>query len=103
MYVSHIVNNYTISQLKDIPKFTDVWSSANTIRSVVTFVSIRYLVTLLINLKQFIHNKWLMDSLISSVYCNDSTKYTCLIPVLDQHLFIFSRAWKRTWSKWSRL
>ena len=31
----------------------------------------------------------LHDLEISLVYCNDITKKTCLIPVLDQNLFIF--------------
>jgi len=55
--ISHIVlwyeNSFPIDcqPIKRHTKFTDVWSSTNKIRCVVTLVSIRYPVTLLINLK----------------------------------------------------
>jgi len=44
----------------------------------------------------------LHDLEISLVYCNDITKKTCLIPVLDQNLFIFPpkikhRAFRYVW------
>ena len=77
----------TISQLKGMPKFTDVWSFNYKQNSLRGYVYIRYPVTLLINLKQFFHNNWLLNSLhdleISLAYYNDIT-----ILVLDQNRFI---------------
>ena len=64
-------------------QLTNVWSSTNEIRRVSTFVSIRYPFTLLIDLNQFIDNKWLLNSLhlkISRVFYNDITKKTCMVP-----------------------
>ena len=59
------------------------WSLTNEIRRVSTFVSIRNPFTLLIDLNQFIDNKWLLNALhhlkISRVFYNYITKKTCMI------------------------
>ena len=73
--------SHTLCTELQIPKLTNVWSSTNEIRRMSTFVSIRNPFTLLIDLSQFIDNKWLLNSLHhSQVLYNDITKKTCMIP-----------------------
>jgi len=67
----------TISQLKNIPKVTVVSRSTNTIRYVFTLVSIRYPVTLLINLK-LIHNKWILHATSDGMSKRSNTFKTVL-------------------------
>ena len=61
--------------------------------NVSTFVAIRNTFTLLIRVKLFVHNKWLLNTLhhlkISLVYYNDITKKTCLIPDARSRPLIF--------------
>ena len=77
-------HSHTLCIELQIPKLTDVSSSTNKIHCVSTFVYIRNPFALLINLKQFIIKKQLLDSLHhlnnQRVCYNDITKKTCSIP-----------------------
>ena len=100
-------HSHTLCIELQIPKLTNVWSSTNKIHCMSTFVYIRNPFALLINLKQFIIKKWLLDSLyhlkISQVCHNDITKKACSIPDARSKPIQFFSAWKRKWSQWSRL
>ena len=86
-----------IRKERDMQPYFVHWTNgclSNQIRRVSTFVSIRNPFTLLIDLNQYIDNKWLLNSLhhlkISRVFYNDITKkaYAWFL-MLDQNLFIF--------------